>query len=490
MSTTPDTNHHISRDATDSAQARNGACSRREFLRSTAIAGATIAITGGLGGILVACGEETTATTTPASTPAMVAGTSTSTSVSAQPENAREIKLGFVSALTGSLASFGITDKYCVDRWNEAVKDGLVCGDGKKHPLTIVMKDSQSDSNRSAQVTADLILNDRVDLVLCASTPDLTIPSADQCEANGMPSIFTDTPWDVWFDNRKGDPTTGFEWTYLFFWGQVGKLTIMDVYLDMWKKLPTNNVIGLLLANDPNGLSGAALWPGLFGSHGFKVVDPGRFQVGNEDFTAIISKFKKEAVDIVAGVVIPPDFVNFTAQSAQQSFFPTISTGGKAMLFPQTAEAIGPVGYGVTAEQWWSPVFPYKSSLTGETCQQLADDYETRTGNQWSQPLEHYALFEVAADVLKRTTDIESKQSIVGALKTTKMSETVCGPLDWTARNETVNPVPNCTLTPILGGQWVKGEKYPFEILIVDNLGRPEIPVQAEMKPMSAFKKG
>ena len=79
--------------------------------------------------------------------------------------------------------------------------------------------------------------------------------------------------------------------------------------------------------------------------------------------------------------MVPADFVNFTKQSAQQGFVPVVSTGGKAMLFPQTAEAIGPSGYGITCEQWWGPTFPFKSSLTGETCQQLADDFEKRTAN-------------------------------------------------------------------------------------------------------------
>ncbi len=32
---------------------------------------------------------------------------------------------------------YGITDEYCVERWEEAVGDGLVCGDGKKHPVFV-----------------------------------------------------------------------------------------------------------------------------------------------------------------------------------------------------------------------------------------------------------------------------------------------------------------------------------------------------------------
>ena len=49
----------------------------------------------------------------------------------------RELKIGFVTPLTGPLALFGVPDQYCVERAQEAIGDGIVCGDGKKHPVTI-----------------------------------------------------------------------------------------------------------------------------------------------------------------------------------------------------------------------------------------------------------------------------------------------------------------------------------------------------------------
>jgi branched-chain amino acid transport system substrate-binding protein len=242
--------------------------------------------------------------------------------------------------------------------------------------------------------------------------------------------------------------------------------------------------------NDPDGQAWRELWPPLFEQNGYKVIDGGAFPDGMEDYTSIISQFRKEAVEVVAAVMVPADFVNFTKQSAQQGFVPVVSTGGKAMLFPQTAEAIGPTGYGITCEQWWGPTFPYKSSLTGETCQQLADDFQKRTGYQWTQPIEHYALFEVAADVLKRTQNLDDKESIREALAATKMAESIVGPLDWTApvAENTAKPFPNVVTTPLVGGQWVKGEKYPFDILICSNVAAPGIATQVKQKPLADFK--
>ena len=199
------------------------AVSRREFLKIAGIAGATVGVGAGLGGLIAACGEETTttsggATTTAGATSTTVAGSTTT--VSAAPETGREIKIGFVTPQTGPLASFGIADKYCVDHFKELIGEGVVLGDGKMHPINILLEDGQSNSNRASQVAGDLILNSKVDILMAASSGDNVVPVSDQAEANEIPSISCDTPWQAWFFGRKGDPKVGFKWTYHAFWGQ------------------------------------------------------------------------------------------------------------------------------------------------------------------------------------------------------------------------------------------------------------------------------
>ena len=96
--------------------------SRREFLKIAGVAGVTVGAGAGLGGLLAACGgtEETT-TTSAAGTTTTAAGATTttaggSTTTVSAVELGRELKIGFVTPLTGALASFGVPDKYCVER--------------------------------------------------------------------------------------------------------------------------------------------------------------------------------------------------------------------------------------------------------------------------------------------------------------------------------------------------------------------------------------
>jgi branched-chain amino acid transport system substrate-binding protein len=59
-----------------------------------------------------------------------------------------------------------------------------------------------------------------------------------------------------------------------------------------------------------------------------KLVDPGRFQPLSDDFGSQISAFKNAGVEIVIGVVIPPDFATFWNQAVQQGFKPKVVTTG------------------------------------------------------------------------------------------------------------------------------------------------------------------
>lgn len=80
---------------------RGKAVSHREFLKIAGIAGATVGMGSGLGGLVAACGATTTttaATTATTAGPATTAGATTT--VSAGPTAGRKIKLGFVTPQT------------------------------------------------------------------------------------------------------------------------------------------------------------------------------------------------------------------------------------------------------------------------------------------------------------------------------------------------------------------------------------------------------
>jgi branched-chain amino acid transport system substrate-binding protein len=388
------------------------------------------------------------------------------------------IKIGHVSPKTGPLAGFGEADGFILGQVRELLSKGL-SGNGKTYKVEIISKDSQSSASRASEVAAELILGDKVNLIVASATPDTTNPVADQAEVNEVPCITTNCPWQPYFFGRKGDPAKGFTWTYHFFWGLED---VIGAFLALWDELPTNKVVGGLFPNDADGNAWGDAKLGLppaLAKAGYKLIDPGRYQVMNNDFTSQISAFKAAGCEIVTGNMIPPDFATFWSQAAQQGFKPKIVTIGKALLFPSVIDSLGARGNGLTSEIWWTPHHPYKSGLTGQSAKELTDAYMKATSRPWTQPIGfQHALFEVAIDVLKRAKDVNDPKSILDAIAATNY-KSIVGQVAWTGQ-----PVKNVTKTPLVAGQWQRKDGK-FDLVIAENRTAPDIPVGGKLQPLS-----
>lgn len=385
------------------------------------------------------------------------------------------IRVGHVSPKTGALANFAEADDYVLKAIGEKFAGGIE-NNGKSYSIEIISKDSQSNPNRAAEVAADLILGDEVDIIVAASTPDTVNPVADQAEVNEVPCITTDCPWQPYFFGRNGVPGEGFQSTYHFFWGLED---VIGAFLDMWGNSGVSKTVGGLFPNDADGNAWGHPELGLpkpLAAAGYNLVDPGRYQPLSDDFSNQIAAFKSAGCEIITGNMIPPDFATFWAQCAQQGFNPKIVTIGKALLFPSVIESLGDRGNGLSSEVWWSPNHPFHSSLTGASAKELANGFTAETGRPWTQPIGFkHALFEVVADVVKRTADLDDPSAIVSAIKGTQL-DTIVGNVDWSK-----GPINNVTKTELVAGQWQR-DGDAMDLKIVANSAAPHIPKTGELK--------
>ncbi len=408
---------------------------------------------------------------------ASVAASALSAPLVARAQSAGTIKLGFVTPATGPLALFGETDGWALAKVKEALKNGIDTPAGH-FDIEILMRDSQSDPNRAAEVAGDLILNQEVHMVLPASTTDTVSPAADQAELYECPCLSTGAPWQAVIFPRGGKDKP-FNWTYHFFWGLDEAL---NTFVGLWNTLDTNRKVGMLFPQNADGET----WgnndyglPAPTQKAGFEITVPGFFQPRTNDYTAQINAFKQAGCEIIGGITYPDDLKTFVNQCAQQGYKPKAVTVAAALLFPSGVQAMGPLGDGMSSEVWWTPAFPFKSTIDGSTSREIADRWEGETKKQWTQPLGYsHALFEVALDVLKRASNPLDRGSIRDALVATKL-QTVVGPVDFSS-----GPHKNVSTTPIFGGQWVKGEKWPYDLKIVDNAVSKPFEPEQKMKIM------
>jgi branched-chain amino acid transport system substrate-binding protein len=394
--------------------------------------------------------------------------------------SAGTLKIGFVSPRTGPAAGFGEPDGYALDLARTALSSGLTVG-GQKYDVTIVDKDSQSDPAHSAQVANDLINTEGVDLMLTTSAPETVNPVSDACEAAGVPCISTVVPWEAWYFGRGGTPDKGFKYTYHFCFGVA---EFAGAYTTMWPQVPTNKKVGVMWPNDADGNAIRENLGPLLEKAGYTIVDPGAYTDGSQDYSSQIALFKKENCEIFNTFPIPPDFAVFWKQAAQQGYKPKIGQIAKTGLFPSQVEELGPIGVNLAAAAYWTPTWPYSSSLNGKSSADLATGYQDSTNKQWNQQLgASVALLDVGAAALQAVTDPKDKTAVADAIGSLSV-QTPIGTIAWSSTGSPKTPFPNVVSTPIIGGQWVKGTQgYPLDFVLVENSGDSNVPVAASLIP-------
>ncbi|NVO56958.1 ABC transporter substrate-binding protein [Rhodobacteraceae bacterium B1Z28] len=392
-----------------------------------------------------------------------------------------KIRLGYVSPQSGPLAAFSDADQFIID--------GFLKSEAGAN-FEVIVKDSQSNPNRAAEVAKELIVDDEIDMMLVASTPETTNPVATTCEAEEIPVISTVAPWQPYFIGQQGNPGDPdswrpFDYSFHFFWGLED---VISTFTSMWNQLDTNKSVGAIFPNDGDGNAWGdpnVGFPPVLAGKGYSLTDTGRYQNLTDDFSAQINAFKAANCDIVTGVPIPPDFTTFWTQAKQQGFNPKVASIGKAILFPQAVEALGDQGHNLSSEVWWSPTHPFTSSITKQSAGELASRYSSATGNQWTQPIGFvHALFEMAADVMGRVDDSRNPDEVAAAIAATQLNSIV-GRIAFDGIGLPPFVAANVAKTPLVGGQWRMREDGSYDLVIVDNSDHPDIPTNGTMEEIS-----
>ncbi|HTT54856.1 MAG TPA: ABC transporter substrate-binding protein [Streptosporangiaceae bacterium] len=435
-----------------------GAVSRRSLLRAV---GAGAAMVGG-GGLLDACSSG-------------IKGSGSGST--------KSITIGWIHPLTGDLAGFGAADSWVLSKIKQTTpyKNGFKIG-GKTYPVTIKSYDSQSSVTRAGDLARTAILTDGVDMLCASSTPETVNAVASQAESLGTPLVCSNIPWESWYINLGGNPakpTLKPKYVVMYF---LGAEHLVKCFIPMWNRihaqLHTDKVVAAAFPNDSDGNAFRAVFPPIAKAAGYTMVLSSAYPDGTTNYSSMISQFKSAGADFFTNVPLPPDFATMWKQSIQQGFRPKLATVAKVLLFPTDAYAMGSSVYNVATDTWWVPTLPWKSSFTGEGCQQMANEFESATGGQWNANISNYSLFEVAHAALTSVSDPHDKTEVAAAIHQVNI-HALAGPLDFASGG----PAPGVAITPPAGVQWQKGTKYPLELQVVDNTLLPEAKITADLMP-------
>jgi branched-chain amino acid transport system substrate-binding protein len=261
----------------------------------------------------------------------------------------------------------------------------------------------------------------------------------------------------------------------------LGAEHLVKAFIPMWDRihaqLHTDKVVAAAFPNDSDGNAFRAVFPPIAEAAGYKFVMSSPYPDGTTNYSSMISQFKSAGADFFTNVPLPPDFATMWKQAVQQGFKPKLATVAKVLLFPPDAYALGHLVENVATDAWWAPSLPWKSSFTGETCQQMADEFEASHG-QWNSNISNYSLFEAAHAALTSVSDPHDKTEVADAIHKVNI-QALAGPLNFASGG----PAPGVAITPPVGVQWQKGTKYPLEMQVVDNTLQPHAKITADLKP-------
>lgn len=376
------------------------------------------------------------------------------------------VTVGRVVPLTGPLSSFGAGTPYVEQEAIDAINEkGGVILDGKRCRLELKYKDSFSDVEKAAD-QARALIDEGIDIMIVSNTADTVSPVSAVCEREGIACISVDAPASAW---AMGGPYKN-SW-HTFFDNE----REMIAFLKAWDSIDSNKTIGLITANDSEGVEISTFIHDFAVMKGYTIVDPGSYYIGEDNYWDKISAFKEADCDIILGVMNPEDFRSFWSELMETDYRPKMCTVAKSCLFEADVAKLGEQGNGLITEVWWNKDFPFYSSITGWSCQEISDDYLEKCQPELNivPPSVGYkhANLEILYDILKRAGSMEL-EDINRAASETDLN-TIVGHVSFNKDH--------IALMSCVTGQWILNEDGTYRQEIVDNYLMPSVDVTADI---------
>ncbi len=385
----------------------------------------------------------------------------------------KTVRIGYVNPITGALAGNGEGYDWVIDQMYDYARQHPITMHGRDVNLEIIVYDSESDRTVCKKMAEQLVLYDKVDMLIATQTPETVIPIAEVAEQYGVPCVSMQAPVDPVAQAREK-----YNWTFHAFWTLD---TVYECYRALWTlagfPAQSGAKVGLLFANDVDGTSWHDVFVRRLSEDGYAIVDPGQYPLNNSSFDSIAKLFKEESVSVLTGTNLPPDFMNAMKALAHYSVPLDCITMGKCGLMYTDASALGEAAVGLMTEVWWDENENFISDLTGFTASDVSARYARDNFDlKMPQPTAYaYAAFELALHALRRA-DSTDRRKLRTALSRLDV-QTIVGPIVY---NHVMNGLVYAQ-TPVGGGQW-QLENGVLMLKVIDNSLCPAVKLTGAYK--------
>jgi branched-chain amino acid transport system substrate-binding protein len=352
----------------------------------------------------------------------------------------KEILIGAINSLTGENA---LTAKELKWAYEQAIADvnkkgGISVKDlNKKLPVKLVFADDKSTADGGAAAMERLIKVNKVDLVLSSNITPINLAAATVAEKYKMYYAIA-TSWLDFVEKEK------FKYVSDIF-TDTGRAAIAP--FEIWKSLPADQRPknpAMLIEDSPDGQGFGAGLKATAQAAGFKFVVDEPFNVGANDFSAQILKYKAAKVDALIALMSPEQAVLLVRQMKEQAYRIPYLHGFKGFWPREFEKTLGKDSNYIIHDGFWSS----KNGAPG------SDDLQKRFIKQFKNDSVSVGLSYANAQILCMAVEK------AGSLKPEKVRDAVFGKeFKGTILGDVKYNEKGLAYSPLLALQWLDGER-------------------------------
>ena len=333
------------------------------------------------------------------------------------------IKIGVITALTGSQAAFGQAHKngYAIALDEINAKGGI---NGKKVELDFY--DDQSRPDQAVQGVNKLVDQDHVPIILGSYSSESTRAIVPVVTAKQIPLI---VPTAV----AENIMETGSQWVFRL---RSGSNDYAKWTLDFPKHNGNPKTIAIVYENTNFGQANFKSMDTEAKAAGLDVVDTEAYQASSPDYKSLLQRVKAKDPQVVYFAAYLLDATTLMRQSEQMHFNPkyytSAGTGFAVADFPTDKGAGKYANYTFSVSQWL-PTASWPGS------KEFDQKYFQATKTHPSfHALEAYVALNVAVEAMKK--NMSSPAAIRDEIRKTNLPMTPFGPIKFDARGQNPHP--------------------------------------------------
>ncbi len=270
-----------------------------------------------------------------------------------QAKDAKPFRIGVSVSLTGVFGKDGSLVKDAYTLWMETVnaKGGI-----NGHPVELIFYDDKSDASTGAKLTEQLIVSDKVDLLLGGFGSNALFAASPVAEKNGYPLI-----------SGGASSNKLFERGFKYYFSTLGKATeevrgCVEMFKAVNPKPKTAAIVGADILFTSLACEGFKKY---CAENGIEVIHYELFPMALEDYNSLLAKVKNKNPDVLfvgshllvaMKTIKAMKEIDFSPKAVAFSYGPTV---------PKFIEDLkGDAEYVIAASEW-TPNMPYKDQIFG-----------------------------------------------------------------------------------------------------------------------------